>query len=291
MDVTDRYAGKKPIAVNTRVIRAGFFIALAMAQASLAVGQAAEQKPALEFRTKVAKGSVTIDAALAVYPALRASLLADGKRELARCRRDAEKEARRDPEARPWECEREYVLSSVAGGYVSVVYYDWWDAGGTHPGRDENTILWDRDANRRVNVRPLFKETTDDGPTMQWLARRARLEVARLKDERERADDQEFGGPAAAEQKARPLTDEAAQRLVDEDWFINGGIQPQLLKLGPISLAPSTIAGKSSGLTLHYPPYAVGGYVEGSFTVFIPWADFKTLLTDKGIAIFGGEKE
>ena len=32
------------------------------------------------------------------------------------------------------------------------------------------------------------------------------------------------------------------------------------MKIGPVTLAPSTAAGKSSGLTFHYAPYAVGAY-------------------------------
>jgi hypothetical protein len=36
-----------------------------------------------------------------------------------------------------------------------------------------------------------------------------------------------------------------------------------LLKIGAVTLAPSTASGKSSGLTFHYPPYAVGAYALG----------------------------
>ena len=39
-------------------------------------------------------------------------------------------------------------------------------------------------------------------------------------------------------------------------------IEPKLLKIGPVSLAPSTEEGKSSGLTFHYSPYAVGSYAD-----------------------------
>ena len=72
--------------------------------------------------------------------------------------------------------------------------------------------------------------------------------------------------------------------------FIADGIQPSLLKIGPISLAPSTEAGKSSGLTFHYSPYAVGAYAEGPYTVFVPWTAFRSHLSQQGAAIFGGQR-
>ena len=37
--------------------------------------------------------------------------------------------------------------------------------------------------------------------------------------------------------------------------------------IGAVTLAPSTEAGRSSGLTFHYPPYAVGPYAEGEYVV------------------------
>ena len=47
------------------------------------------------------------------------------------------------------------------------------------------------------------------------------------------------------------------------EWYRD--LKPTLLKIGAVTLAPSTISGKSSGLTFHYPPYAVGPFVEGEY--------------------------
>jgi hypothetical protein len=63
-----------------------------------------------------------------------------------------------------------------------------------------------------------------------------------------------------------------------------------LLKIGPISLAPSTEPGKSAGLTFHYSPYAVGAYAEGPYTVFVPWTAFAIHLSAQGVALFGGQR-
>jgi hypothetical protein len=43
-------------------------------------------------------------------------------------------------------------------------------------------------------------------------------------------------------------------------------------------------------LTFHYSPYAVGPYVEGAYTVFVPWTVFRQYLSPQGAARFGGER-
>ncbi len=39
------------------------------------------------------------------------------------------------------------------------------------------------------------------------------------------------------------------------------------------------MSGKSSGLTFHYPPYAVGPYAEGEYVAFVPWETLKPYLS------------
>jgi hypothetical protein len=78
------------------------------------------------------------------------------------------------------------------------------------------------------------------------------------------------------------------EETADIDWYKN--VEPKLLKIGAVTLAPSTVSGKSSGLTFHYPPYAVGPYVEGQYVAFVPWETLKPYLTPDGITIFGGAR-
>jgi hypothetical protein len=56
-----------------------------------------------------------------------------------------------------------------------------------------------------------------------------------------------------------------------------------------VTLAPSTEAGKSSGLTFHYPPYAVGPYAEGQYIAFVPWESLKPY-SGEGSKIFIGAR-
>ena len=139
--------------------------------------------------------------------------------------------------------------------------------GGAHPNSYTDTILWDRDAKKRVSVRPLFKETADKGPTMTAMAKLVRAAVNAEKKKRDR------------EVENNPETD---------TWL--KGIEPSLLKLGPVTLAPSTESGKSAGLTFHFSPYMVGPYSDGPLTVFVPWTDFKDRLSPDGAALFGGTR-
>jgi hypothetical protein len=166
--------------------------------------------------------------------------------------------------AGPWTYERSYTIRSVvADRYVSILRSDYTNTGGAHPNSDVNTILWDRTAAKRISIRPFFTETADGGATLKAVAAAI---LTSLK----------------AEKKARGA-DES-----DTDYVKS--IEPKLLKLGAVTLAPSTAAGKSSGLSFHYPPYAVGPYAEGGYVAFVPWDQLKPYLTPEGTAIFGGAR-
>ena len=161
-----------------------------------------------------------------------------------------------------WTMERKYETRSVVDGrYVSVVRSAYMNTGGAHPNLDVNTILWDKSANKRISIRPFFTETSDDGPTMTAMVKAV---IASLNIEKKKRDTSET---ATAE------------------WYRD--LKPTLLKIGAVTLAPSTVPGKSSGLTFHYPPYAVGPYVEGEYVAFVPWETLKPFLTPGGANIFG----
>jgi hypothetical protein len=172
-------------------------------------------------------------------------------------------------------------LRSVVDRYVSVVRNDDWFDGGAHPNAHADTILWDDVAHKRTNIRALFTETADNGPTMSALAQAAKLAVAAAKLEKD-INGYDDDAPAAK--------DMTPEQEIKHDSFIQNGIKPAILEIGPVTLAPSTEAGKSSGLTFHYSPYGVGPYVEGPYTVFVPWTAFRQYLSPQGAALFGGER-
>jgi hypothetical protein len=230
--------------------------------------RAADPKPDISITSKAVDASVLLDDKIKADPALAADCLAEGKKWAEKNRAKAEASRKQDPvlfRNGGWSFERKYATRSVVGGrYVSIVRSDYMNTGGAHPNSDVDTILWDTAAKKRISIRPFFTETADAGPTMK--AMQAAI-IASLKVEKKKRD---------------------VEETTDMDWY--KGVEPKLLKIGAVTLAPSMEDGKSSGLTFHYPPYAVGPYVEGGYVAFVPWEKLKPDLTPEGAAIFGGTR-
>jgi hypothetical protein len=244
---------------------------------AIAPALAADEKADIEVKTHAAEITVTIGKELKSDPALRADLMAEGRRFADKTRADAEAEYKSDRAAfkdHKWSNDRSYALRSVAAGrYVSILRDDGSFSGGAHPNSRLDTILWDRAQKKRISVRPFFKEMADNGPTMTALSNYVRLAVAKEKAERRQDDSKD-----------------PPEKLVIDDKELQDAVQPKLLKIGPISLAPSTETGKSSGLTFHFSPYDVDAYAAGPYTIFVPWAELKPYLSPEGLAIFGGDR-
>ena len=238
---------------------------------------AADEKPDIEVKTRAAEISVSIGKELKADPALRANLIAEGRRYVAEAVADAETEYKSNRawfKDHKWSYDRSYTLRSVvAARYVSIVLDDGSYNGGAHPNSRLNTILWDRARKKRISIRPFFKETADNGPTMTTLATYVRLAVAK-----ERAV------------RRQDTSDDPPEKIVADDKGLQEAVQPLLLKIGPISLAPSTEKTKSSGLTFHFSPDDVDAHAAGPYTIFVPWTELKPCLSPEGAAIFGGER-
>jgi len=218
--------------------------------AALGPALAAEPKPDFSIKTKWVEASVTLDAKIKADPD----------------RADADNERKQEPELfrNAWSFERKYETRSVVDGrYVSIVRADYAYTGGAHPNSSSDTILWDRSAGKRISIRPFFTETADNGSTLKAMRQGV---IASLEAEKKK--------------RGADGTDTSAIE----------SIEPKLLKIGPVSLAPSTEEGKSSGLTFHYAPYAVGSYAEGEYIAFVPWETLKPYLTPEGTKIFGGAR-
>jgi hypothetical protein len=236
--------------------------------ASLTAAFAAEPKPDISIKTKAVEASVLLDDKIKADAALAADCLAEGKKWVDRNAADAAASRKQDPllfRNGGWTFERKYVVRSVTDGrYVSIVRSDYMNTGGAHPNSGVDTILWDAAAKKRISIRPFFVETADNGPAMTAMLKGV---IASLNAEKKKRD---AGDTATAE------------------WY--KGLEPKLLKIGAVTLAPSTVSGKSSGLTFHYPPYAVGPYVEGEYVAFVPWQTLKSYLSPEGTSIFGGTR-
>lgn len=249
---------------------AGFvwFAALSLCVLLSAAG-AADTKPDIALKSKAAAISVTLDKAIKANGKLADYLLADGRKWANSNLAEADKQFRESPEffsdGRAWEMERDYTIrSTVANRYVSVLRNEFAFTGGAHPNRGFDTFLWDDQAKKPISLRPFFTELKDDGPALTAILKAV---IASLVEEK----------------KARGT-------YFPEDLGWQKYIEPKLLKIGPVLLASSTEAGKSSGLEFQYGPYAVGAYAEGSYEAFVPWSALKPFLSPEGAAIFGGER-
>lgn len=234
----------------------------------------AEPKSVISSKSKSADIEVKIDDAFKAHPGLYDNLLAEGRREAARWRAEANDILRKgaDPmtfkDGRRYDYSRIYAQRSAIGRYISIVRTDGVFTGGAHPNQSIDTILWDRNTKKRISIRPFFKETADKGPTMTAMAKLVRA--------------------AVFEEKKRRKLETIEGTPENNEWLKD--ITPSLLKLGPVTLAPSTEASKASGLTFHFSPYAVGPYAEGPLTAFVAWTDFKDFLSPEGMALFGGTR-
>jgi hypothetical protein len=247
-----------------RICVVGALGCLASPAATLAAGPKADAA----VKNKTVEARVFLDDKIKADAALSADCLAEGKKWITRNAAYAEASRKEDPvlfRNGSWNFQRKYTMRSLVGErYVSIVRTDFMDTGGAHPNSDVDTILWDTAAKKRISIRPFFIETADDGPTMKAMLKGV---IASLNIEKKKR-----GG------------DETATA----DWYKN--LEPKLLKIGAVTLAPSTETAKSSGLTFHYPPYAIGPYAEGEYVAFVPWETLKPYLTPEAIRIFGGAR-
>ncbi len=228
-------------------------------------------KPAYKFRGGHINVSVTIDEALKKYPGLYDNLLAEAKHDTAKWNTQADQDVKKYKDlyrdGHRDDYERGYSERSIVGDrYVSILRGDYVDGHGAHPNHFTDAILWDTQTKKPISIRPFFKETADNGPTMTALAKAIRLALA-------------------AEKRTRDI--EVKDPHTDDGL---SAVKASLTKIGGVVLAPSSEAGKSSGLICYFSPYAVGAYVEGDYTVFIPWTAFKEYLSPEGTALFGGER-
>ena len=242
--------------------------ALLLGWSLLQPARAADPKPDATIKTKAIEANVFLTAQIKADPELAANCLAEGRTWMAKNAASATAERKQDPRSfddGAWSFERKYSMrSEVADRYVSVLRDDYINTHGAHPNSSVDTILWDRAETKRISIRPFFIETADNGPTLQATLKAV---IASL----------------TAEKRKRG----AAETATDE-WL--GSLKPTLLKLGAVTLAPSTEAGKSSGLSFHYSPYEVGPYAEGEYVAFVPWEALKPYLSAEGRKIFAGSR-
>ena len=249
------------------VSRIGFFVVLAALCFASPFARGEEEKPALSIKTKYIEIEVVIESALRAYPKLYQTLITEAKKDAEVNRKEAFESWKTDPalfrEMR-WTFDRNYRLRVAALPYVSVLIDTGTFTGGAHPNTLLETLLWDTRVDRRIEAES-FRETQKGGPTTTALAKLVHNSIIEEKKKRDVPVDEET-----------------------ERWL--EPIKADFSTLGAPSLAPSTVAGRASGMTFHFSPYGVGPYAEGSYTAFVPSSALDPYLTDEAKKIFAGER-
>ena len=155
---------------------------------------------------------------------------------------------------------RRYDLFTIVGNgrYSSVLRMSATEIDDVYNAIENTTLLWDSKETKRIDLSRFFGETKDGGPAMIRLF------------------------AEATEGLVGKIGKDKAAELI-------GTLRPSLDGIGPISLTPSTVDGKSSGLDFHYAIAVPGQFHLSHVVVFVPWTKFKRHLSPQGRTIFGGK--
>lgn len=155
---------------------------------------------------------------------------------------------------------RRYDLFTIVGNgrYSSVLRMSATEIDDVYNAIEHATLLWDSKEQKRIDLSRFFGERKDGGPAMTRLF------------------------AEATEGLVGQVGKDRAAELI-------GTLRPALNGIGPISLTPSTIDGKSSGLDFHYAISVPGQFHLSHVVVFVPWTKFKRHLSPLGQTIFGGK--
>lgn len=249
-----------------RILRAAF--ALALTALVLAPARADDNDTAIYSANKeYVEVDVRADNRLKAFPQLYKMIVHEGEK-FGRDNEEAAAEQWREDKTVfrgiPYNYNLAYRLRAAAGKYVSVIVDESEYTGGAHPNHGSTTLLWDRDKEERADFKTLFKDPASGSADMRKLSK---LILDAL----------------AAEKKKRDVPFDLTDMWF-KDW------KADFENFGQPSLAPSTEAGKTSGVTFHFSPYEVGAYAEGDYVAFIPAAALKPLLTPEAQKLFGGER-
>ena len=167
----------------------------------------------------------------------------------------------------PHDYQYDYIKSASVGDLISVEYMEMVYTGGAHPNYIVGGILHDRALGEDIAARDLL---SDDG--------KAGIE-ALLKEE-------------LAKQKLKRLSMQPGDLPVVlqdvEDVF------PREIEywFGEVTLVPAKEkADKFGGLVVHFSPYDVGAYAEGSYDILVAASDLEGMLIEPYADMFGGEPD
>ena len=184
-----------------------------------------------------------------------------------RLRNDASA-ARRDQlrlgaDFQPWAYNVSFATTSQAGSLISILGQESADTGGAHPNLDYRGYIANIDSGDIVELSHLFTSRKQEMPALVI----AMCEALKQEKTKRIGEATINGDPIVCR------TPETDRRLV----------------LAQFVLAPSTVEGRFGGVTAWFPPYAVGVFAEGPYSVTIPQEVFAPDLNPVYRNLFEGE--
>lgn len=158
----------------------------------------------------------------------------------------------------------DFIKSASVGDVISVEYFNMFFTGGAHPNYFLGGIIHDRSTGEDVMARDMLSE---DGKAAMKVLLMEELAKQKVKRMSMLAED-------------LPILREEVAEVFPKDiefWF------------GEVTLVPSTVDQKFGGLVVHYSPYDVGAYAEGSYDILVSASDASPMLTAKYAGMFGGD--
>ena len=158
----------------------------------------------------------------------------------------------------------DFIKVASVGDIISVESATMIDGGGAHPNFWTGGIIHDR-------------STGNDLAPSALLSPEGEAEMeALLKDELAKQKLVRMG----FEEADLPIMRQDVDEVFPEDiasWF------------GQVTLIPSTEEDKFGGLVVHYSPYDVGAYAEGSYDILVKASELGTMIDPAFAEMFGGE--
>ena len=212
------------------------------------------------------KAEATFDEALfAKAPAIAMDIVEDAQIRIDAMGQDAQDYQKADPDFfKPYVVKIDWSVVAEAGDVMSLEGFVFTYTAGAHGNYFTDARLYDSLTGERIRLSEFFNEpqaSVQDHINRVWIG------VAEQKILK-----------AGGRGNLNALAGEA-QELVS----------PDMVLAALVSFAPSTEPGKFGGYTVHFAPYEIGSYAEGSYHVTVPQSVFHHRLKPRYANLFGGE--
>lgn len=212
------------------------------------------------------KAEASFDEALfAKAPAIAMDIVEDAQIRIEAMGTDAQEYREADPDYfKPYALRIDWKVVAESGDVMSLEGFVYSYTAGAHGNHFTDARLYDSLTGQRMRLSEFFAE-----PQKAIEAHMPHV------------------WQGVAEQKALKAGAKASQGA-----FLNEAeelISADRVLAAMVSLAPSTEDGKFGGYTVHFAPYEIGSYAEGSYHVTVPQSAFRDRLKPRFTNLFAGE--